>query len=121
MDKKLFLVSTEFATFVTLFSKLRDVIITTIFLKKPARLQLMSKLRGELRRDSKRRCVVIKNDNKHTKSLRCGSVSGGVSIKLMHQSKVTSEKTFPTNKCPLSEERLLQEILRWETFWIRSM
>ena len=28
--------------------------------------------------------------------LKCGSVSGGISIKLMHQSEVTSEKFFPT-------------------------
>ena len=32
-----------------------------------------------------------------TKLLKFGSVSGGVSIKLMHQSKATSEKTFPTD------------------------
>ena len=31
-----------------------------------------------------------------TKVLKYGSVSGGVSIKLMHQSKATSEKTFST-------------------------
>ena len=34
---------------------------------------------------------------KVTKLLKSGSVSGGISIKLMHQSKVTSSKTFPTN------------------------
>ena len=32
-----------------------------------------------------------------TKLLKHGSVSGAVSIKLMHQSKVTCEKTFPTD------------------------
>ena len=32
-----------------------------------------------------------------TKLLKCGSVSGGVFIKLMHQSKVTSEKIFHTD------------------------
>ena len=32
-----------------------------------------------------------------TKLLKCGSEIGGVFLKLMHQSKFTSEKTFPTN------------------------
>ena len=34
---------------------------------------------------------------KVTKTLKCGSVSGGVYIKLLHQLKGTSEKVFPTN------------------------
>ena len=38
--------------------------------------------------------------------LRCGSVSGGVSMKLIHQSKVISEKTFFFKRL-LSEEQLL--------------
>ena len=31
------------------------------------------------------------------KVLRCGSVSDGVLLKLMHQTDVISEKTFPSN------------------------
>ena len=59
--------------------------------------------------DNKMRCVGITCNKRVTKLLKCGSVSGGASIKLMHQSKVTSEK----NPCrrPLSEEQLLQGII----------
>ena len=44
------------------------------------------------------------------KLLKCRRVSGGVSIKLTHQSKVTSEKT------PLSAERLLNGIIDGRLF-----
>ena len=61
-------------------------------MKKPTRLQLRSKLTEELKRDSKARCVGITYDRKDIKSLSCGSVSGGVSIKLMYQSKFICEE-----------------------------
>ena len=56
------------------------------------------------------RCVEISNNKSVTKLLKFGSVSGGVSIKLMLQSKATSEKKFPYRR-PLSEEALLQGII----------
>ena len=53
----------------------------------------------DIERGSKKRkqCVRVTYNKGVTKLLKCGSVSGGVSIKLvMHQSKVTSEKSFHT-------------------------
>ena len=47
--------------------------------------------------------------------MKCESVSGGVSIKLMHQSKGTSYKSFP-NKRLLSEKQLLQGIIDGRRF-----
>ena len=47
--------------------------------------------------------------------LKCGSVSGGDSIKLMHQSKVIFEQTSPYKR-PLSEEQLLQRIIDGRLF-----
>ena len=61
------------------------------------------------------RCVEITYNKKVTKLLKCGSVSGGVSIKLMHQSKVTSTKTFPYKR-PLSGEQLLHGIIDGQLF-----
>ena len=49
------------------------------------------------RSDSKMRCIGITYIKRVSKLLKCGSVSGGVSIKLMQESKVTSEKTLLTD------------------------
>ena len=49
---------------------------------------------------NKRQQDEMRRDNlqqKVNKLLKCGSVSGGASTKLMYQSNVTSEKTFPTD------------------------
>ena len=55
----------------------------------------------EMRRDYVRQKVA--------ESLRCGIVSSGVSMKLMHQSKVNPKKLF-TYKRPSSEKRLRQRV-----------
>ena len=44
--------------------------------------------------DEMRRDYIQQKDHQ---TVEIWSVSGGVSIELMHQSKITSEKTFPTN------------------------
>ena len=68
------------------------------FLCEEARLSLSdANTESGVKTGTKTRCVMITNDRKDTKSLRCRSVISGVSIKLMHQSKVISEKTFATN------------------------
>ena len=56
-------------------------------------------MRGEWRSDSKMKCVGIgiTYNKRLTKLLKCWSVRGGLSTKLMDKSKNTSEKTFPTN------------------------
>ena len=56
---------------------------------------------------SKIRCVGITFNKKDTNLLRFGSLSGKIFIKLMHQSKVITEKTFSTKR-PSSEEPLMQ-------------
>ena len=86
----------KFAVIETLFLKQWDGIITTVPVRKLGRPKLMPKLRRE-RRSSKLRCIRITYNRNDTKLLRCGSVSGGVFIKPMHQSKVISGKTFSTN------------------------
>ena len=72
-----------------------------------------------VKKRNKTRCVKIAYDRKDFESLRCGSVSGGVSIKMMHQSRDISEKTFPINA--FERRRILARNYQWETLWLRSM
>ena len=67
-------------------------------------LQLMSRLRCELKRDSKTGCTGITYDKKHSKLLSCESVSCRVSKNCCIGQKSSTTKL--PYKRPLSEERL---------------
>ena len=87
---------TEVAIIVKLLLNLWEVIITFVLIRKFKLIWVMQLLREEWRKGNKTRCVEI-TYKKYSMLLRCGSVSVGVSIKLMHQSKIIYEKTLSAN------------------------
>ena len=97
------------------FEAMRCYYYTTDFVRKPARLQMMSKLREELRRDSETRYVGITYDKKDTKSLRFLSVSSGVPLKTDASVETNLPENFPYKR-PLSEERPVQEFIFGKLF-----
>ena len=121
----------ELPIIVALFLKLWYVIIATVPAKPLNRQWLMPKLRTERKGGRKIRCVGFTYNKKEAKFLKCGSVSGGIFIKLIDQSKIISQKTFTTNvpwvRSVSCKDFWMGSFLdmiwiwtRWMWFWISS-